>query len=79
MEKFAYNNSKNISTGHTPFKLNYGYHPRMLYKEEVNPRSHSKSADELSEELRELIVVCCENLYHTPELQKQAKDKEVKS
>ena len=27
MVKFAYNNAKNASTGHTPFKLNYGYHP----------------------------------------------------
>ena len=25
--EFAYNNAKNASTGHTPFKLNRGYHP----------------------------------------------------
>ena len=24
---FAYNNAKNASTSHTPFELNYGYHP----------------------------------------------------
>ena len=74
MAEFAYNNSKNASTGHTPFELNCGYHPRMSYEEEVNPRSQSKSADELSEEFRELIVVCrdvcCENLNHAQELQK---------
>ena len=40
--EFAYNNSKNTSTGHTPFELNYGYHPRILYKEEVDPRFQSK-------------------------------------
>ena len=34
--KFAYNNVKNASTGHTPFKLNNGYHPQMLYKDDVN-------------------------------------------
>ena len=39
MAKFAYNNAKNASTGHTPFELNCGYYPRMLYKEDVNPRS----------------------------------------
>ena len=50
----------------------------MLYEEEVNPRSQSKSADELSEELRELIVVCRENLHHAQELQKRAHDMRVK-
>ena len=29
MAEFAYNNAKNASTDHTPFELNYGYHPRM--------------------------------------------------
>ena len=46
--KFAYNNTKNASTAHTPFKLNCGYHPRMSYKDDVDPRSKSKSADNLS-------------------------------
>ena len=49
MAEFAYNNSKNASTGHTPFELNYGYYPRMLYEEKVDPRSQSKSANKLSE------------------------------
>ena len=79
MTEFAYNNSKNVSTGHTPFELNCGYHPRMSYGEKVDPCSQSKSADELSEELRELMVVCHENLHHAQELQKRAHDKEVKS
>ena len=39
MAEFVYNNSNNASTGHMPFKLNCVYYPRMLYKEEVNPRS----------------------------------------
>lgn len=30
--KFVYNNTKNASTGHTFFELNYGYYPRVLYK-----------------------------------------------
>ena len=57
MAEFIYNNSKNASTGHTSFELNCNYHPQMSYKEKVNPRSQSKSADELSKELRELIVI----------------------
>ena len=78
MAEFAYNNAKNASSGHTPFKLNCGYHPRMSYKEDVDPRSKSKSADELSAELRELMIVCRENLHHAQELQKRAHDKGVK-
>ena len=78
MAEFAYNNAKNASTGHTPFELNCGFHPRMSYEEDVDPRSQSKSADELSAELRELMIVCQENLHHAQELQKRAHDKGVK-
>ena len=62
MAEFAYNNAKNASTGHTPFELNYGYHPRISYKKNVDPRSKSKSADDLANDLRELMIVCRENL-----------------
>ena len=78
MAEFAYNNSKNNSTGHTLFELNCSYHPRTSYEEEFDPRSQSKSADELAEELRDLMIVCCENLHHVQELQKRAYDKGVK-
>ena len=76
--EFAYNNAKNASTGHTPFKLNCGCHLRMSYKDDVDPRSKSKSVDKLLAELRELIIVCWENLHHAPELQKRAHNKGVK-
>ena len=78
MAKFAYNNAKNASTGHTPFELNCGYHLQMSYKEEVDPHSKSKSANELSAELKELKFICRENLHQAQELQKQAHDKGVK-
>ena len=78
MTEFAYNNSKNTSTGYTPFELNCGYHPWMLYKEEVDPRSQSKLVDKLLEELRELMIVYCKTLYHAQEFQKRAYDKGVK-
>ena len=76
--KFAYNNAKNASTGHTPFKLNCGYHPCVSCKEDVDPRSKSKSADELSTDLRQLMTVYWENLHHAQELQKRAYDKGTK-
>ena len=78
MAEFAYNNAKNASTNHTPFELNCGYHPRVLYEEDINLRSKSKSADELLGELQKLMTVWQENLYHAQELQKQAYNKGVK-
>ena len=65
MAEFAYNNAKNISFGHIPFELNFGYHFWMSYKKDVNFRSKFKSADKLSTELRELMIVYKENFYHT--------------
>ena len=49
----------------------------MLYEEEVDSHSKSKSADELSAELRELMIVCWENLHHAQKLQKRAHNKGV--
>ena len=78
MAQFTYNNAKNASIGHTSFELNHSYHPRISYKEDVNLRSQSKSADKLLAELRELMIVCQENLHHAQERQKRAHDKGVK-
>ena len=64
MAEFAYNNAKNASFGHTAFKLNCGYHCQMSYKNNVDPHSKSKSADKLSMKLRELMIVCRENLHY---------------
>ena len=78
MAKFAYNNTKNLSTGHTPFKLNYGYHLYISFEENADLCSQSKSGNKLSVELRDLMTVCRENLHYAQELQKQAPDKGVK-
>ena len=78
MAEFAYNNAKNASTGHMPFKFNCGYHPRVLYEEDLNSRSKSKVADKLANELKDLMTSCRENLHHAQELQKRAHDKGVK-
>ena len=78
MAEFAYNNAKNASIGHTLFELNCGYHPWISHKKEVDSRLKSKSADKLSVELRELMIVCRRNLHHAQKLQKRAHDKGVK-
>ena len=56
MTKFAYNNAKYATIGYMPFELNCRYHLCISYKENVDPRSRSKAANELTEELRNLIV-----------------------
>ena len=78
ISKFAYNNAKNASTGHTFFKLNSVYHPWMSYNEDINLSSKSKSADELSADLQEPMTVCRKNFYHAQEFWKQARNKVVK-
>ena len=58
MIEFTYNNVKNVSTSSTLFELNCSDYPRMLYKDEVNLHSMSKSVDKILVELRKLIIVC---------------------
>ena len=48
MAEFTYNNAKNASIGYTPFELNYGYHTRVFYEKDLNPRSKSRTLKELS-------------------------------
>ena len=78
MAEFAYNNAKNASIGHTSFELNCGYHSQVFYKEDLDPRSKSKTAEKLSFELQNLMAICQQNLYHAYELQKQTHDQRVK-
>ncbi len=77
--EFTNNNVKNASTRHIPFKLNCGYHPRVSFKKDIDPRSRSHFANKLIKELRELIKVCCQNFLYVQKLQKKAHDKGVKS
>ena len=62
MAEFAWNNAKYASIGYMPFELKCGYHPRVSYKENVNPCSRSKAADGLTEKLRNLMVAYKKNL-----------------
>ena len=78
MAKFAYNNVKNASIGYTPFKLNYDYYSKALFKEDTDLCFKSKSADKLLVEFQELIIVCRKNIYHVQELQKRAHNKGAK-
>ncbi len=79
MAEFTYNYAKYTNTSYIPFELNSDYHPRVSFKDDVDPRLRSCSANKLTKELRELIEVYCQNLLHVQELQKKAHDKGVKS
>ena len=68
MAEFVYNNAKNASTGHTPFKLNYGFYSRVFFKNDVDLCSKSRSANKLVKELKELMDICQQNLLYTQEL-----------
>ena len=56
--EFANNNSKNASTGCTPFELNCGCHPCISYKKDLDPSSKSRTTEDLSSKLQKLITVC---------------------
>ena len=66
--EYTYDNAKNVSTGHMPFKLNCGYYLCVFFEENTNPHSRSKSIDELLAELQNLMTVCQKNLQHAQNL-----------
>lgn len=70
MAKFAYNNAKNTISNDTSFEFNYGYYFSTFYKKDINLHYQSKSADELANELRQLMTAYRENFHYIQELQK---------
>ena len=78
MVKFTYNNTKNISTSHTPFELNCGYHSRMFYKDNIDLYFRLKTAEKLLSELQKLMSICCKNFHYAQELQKRVYNKNTK-
>ena len=64
MAKFAYNNIKNANTSHTLFEFNCGYHLQVSFKDNVDLCSKSRFANKLVKELRELIDIYQQNLFH---------------
>ena len=64
MAKFTYNNDKNTNIGYIPFEFNCGFHPQVLFKEDVNFYSKSCLANKIADKLRQLMEICCQNLFH---------------
>lgn len=79
MAEFACNNAKNASTSHILFKHNCEYQLRVLFDNETNSCRKSHSANELAEELIQLIEICYQNLLHRQEMQKKTYNKALKN
>lgn len=77
--EFAYNNTKNASTGHISFKLNCKYYPRVFFEDKTNLCLKSCFANEIVEELKELIDIYYQNLFYVQKLQKKVDNKGIKS
>lgn len=78
MAEFIYNNAKNRNTGHMAFKLNCGYSFWILYKDNINSYSKSKTVNELLAELKKMIIFYYKNPYYAQELQNCIHNKGVK-
>lgn len=59
--EIAYNNTKNVSTGHKVFELNCGFHSQTSYQENIDPYSQLKWADKLANKHREMITIYTKN------------------
>lgn len=79
MAEFAHNNTRNGNTNHISFDLNCGYLPSVSFKAKVDACSKFYSGGKLAKELKELIIICQQNLLYAQELQKRAHNKSVKS
>lgn len=55
LAEFAYNNSKQVSTGYTPFYMNYGYHPRTPNSPKLSPSERNPMAVEVATTLDEVV------------------------
>ena len=76
--EFAYNNTRHSSTKLTPFEANIGYHPRMSYEDNQDPRSKSKTAEEQAKNLRDLLAELKNNLQLAQDNQAKYHNRTVK-
>ena len=78
MTEFAYNNSWQASTMMGPFKELLSYHPQMSYKDNHEPRSKSRTANENVVVLFDLMKELKANVTELQELQMLYDSKHVK-
>ena len=77
MVEFAYNNIKNVNTGHTSFELDCRYHACISFKNDTYFCSRFCTVKTLAKKLRDLMYICQHNQLYTQKIYKQANDKGV--
>lgn len=76
---FVYNNAKNANIFYILFKLNYGYYLCICFENKTNSCWKVYLTNKLVEELRDLILICQQNLFNIQEVQERVYDKGVQS
>jgi len=77
LSEFVYNNTKNVSTGMSPFYANYGYHPRHTMKVRRPPGSVNPSAEALAQNLEQVHEELRTHLRMAQQTYKRNYDKKV--
>ena len=72
MAKFTFNNTKNARTGHIFYKLNCKFHLCIFYKEDIHLCLRFCLSKKLTNNLKNLISICQQNLIYAQKIQKQA-------
>lgn len=72
MADLTYKKAKNISINHILFKLNYIFHPWVLFKKNINLYYKSHIANNQVIKLMKEIQFCYKNLIYMQKLQKRA-------
>src|SRR3954466_9025753 len=67
--EFAYNNSKQASTGFTPFELDYGQHPNTPLTMTTNNQTNVKTAEEFVKHWNNNIIMAKDALIAAQERQ----------
>lgn len=65
MTEFAYIDAKNTSIDYMSFEPNCRYHPHVSFENETNLYSKFCLANKIAKELKELMSICQQNLFHT--------------
>ena len=68
MANFAYNNAKNVNISYISFKLNSKYYSYIFYKDNLGSYSKSKTTEEPSFKLQDLMTIYQENFYYVQKL-----------
>lgn len=68
MAKFIYNNPNYVNTSHIVSELNCKYYLCVFFENKTNLCSKSCLAKELAKELRDLMLICQQNLFHTQKI-----------